>query len=98
MSRLAYLEGLSRADDEYQHKQYSNLQTKTPVLTKQYAVKKDTPEVDWKKVAFNTYLALNPYVHPVARLNAGLNVAQELQFIDSTPLDAIDALEKLDLI
>ena len=95
MSRLAYLESLSRLDDEYKHKFYSDANilkgtkeikdVKLAVPTKRQAIElEDTKNTDinWASVAFNTYLALNPYVHPVARLNAGLNVVEELYQLD----------------
>lgn len=108
MTRLAYLESLSRKDKEYQHKYYtdSNIQKATKEikkisavkLTKREAIEATPIEIDWASIAFNTYVALNPYIHPVARLRSGLKVAEELMFVDSKPVAVLDELEKLHII
>lgn len=109
MSRLAYLESLSRLDDEYQHKHYSDANitklvklvvAKKDVIkpTRRYAIEAEPVEIDWISVAFNTAIAANPYAPPLARLRSGLKVAEELAFIDNRPLNAVDALERLDIV
>ena len=109
MSRLAYLESLSRRDDEYQHKNYSDANiTKLVKLvqsekvaikpTRRYAIDAEPVEIDWVSIAFNTAIAANPFAPPLARLRSGLKVAEQLAFIDDAPLSAVDALEKLDII
>lgn len=108
MSRLAYLETLARSDDEYKTKYFDDTNISKAVkeiekapkqqLQRFDAVEKEITEVDWPSIAFNTYLALNPYVHPVARLRSGLKVAEELTFIDEKPLDILDALEQFKII
>ena len=108
MGRLAYLESISRTDDEYKTKYLDDQNisaaakeiSKLPAkqLQRFQAVEKEINEVDWSSIAFNTYLALNPYVHPVARLRSGLKVAEELTFIDEKPLDILDALEQFGII
>jgi len=109
MSRLAYLESLSRKDDEHKHKNYSDANiTKLVKLvesktlpgspTKRYAIEAEPVEIDWVSIAFNTAIAVNPFAPPLARLRSGLKVAEQLAFIDDAPLSAVDALEKLDII
>ena len=108
MTRLAYLESLSRKDKEYRHKYYtdSNILKATkeiekispPKLTRRYAIEGTTVDIDWASIAFNTYVALNPYIHPLARLRSGLKVAEELTFIDDKPRVVLDELEKLHII
>lgn len=109
MSRLAYLESLSRLDDEYQHKHYSDanitklvksVEAKKDVIlpTRRYAIEAESEKTDWVSVAFNTAIAANPYAPPLARLRSGLKVAEELAFINNRPLNAVDALERLDIV
>ena len=92
MDRLAYLESISRTDDEFvrrfiedvnimqKTKQLQSAATQTPQVKRRYAKEIDR-EPDYASLAINTYIALNPYLHPVARLNAGLNVVEELTTI-----------------
>lgn len=108
MTRLAYLESLSRRDKEFKTKHYSDVNItkliqevkRTNVLqpTRRYAIEANTTEIDWATIAFNTAIALNPTTPPLARLRSGLKVAEELTFIDDTPLSVLEALEKLDLV
>ena len=112
MSRLDYIESLYRLDDVYQQNNFSDdnisqlvklVEAKVPVAdkikpTRRYAIEAETTDIDWVSVAFNTAIAANPYAPPLARLRSGLKVAEELAFIDNRPLNAVDALERLDIV
>lgn len=80
MTRLSFLESLSRTDEEFVRTNDIEVSDKQQAI--RYNAKKSTTStVSWGKLGLNLYLAANPYVHPVARLRAGAEVLEELSLI-----------------
>lgn len=80
MSRLSFLESLSRTDEEFVRTNDIKVSNKQQAI--RYNAKKSTKStISWGKLGLNLYLAANPYVHPVARIRAGAEVLEELSII-----------------